>query len=137
MIKKINLNFLFLLFILSMTSSCINIEDGFDDDSYGTNYYLCRTSWVDYYTSQYGLECKQVLTFYKDGTGMESVTTYYPAVPVTEDYRFSWYWTSGYFTTIAIEYGPNDRIFFDQVSVQYSRMTGSLDGSRVEFQPYQ
>ncbi len=119
---------------LSFFTACEPTDDTVDANE--ATYYLCQTHWDSSFTNTNGVECEQEFLFDKDGTGVEFFTTYNPGHTYTEKYSFYWNWTSGYFNAIAIEYGSDDRVYFDNVVVGADFLTGYLDGDYAEFHPY-
>lgn len=129
------IKFLFVLLGLSLLTACESPTEQSSDGDRAT-YDLCRTKWESFFLDDLGIKCQQTFLFEKNGNGIETFTAYKPFDTITEQYTFSWYWTSGYFNSIAIEYSPTDRIFFDHIQVGYNFLNGYLNGAKAEFHPY-
>lgn len=127
--------FLFLFLGLTLLAACEAPNENTIDSDKAT-YHLCRTKWDSFFIDNLGIECEQEFLFGKSGNGMETFTSYKLYNTETKQYPFSWYWTSGYFNAICIEYSATDRVFFDHVEVGYEFLRGYLDGAKVEFHPY-
>ncbi len=127
-----------LLFLLLISFTLFTACDTDDDpvDGNEATYNLCQTHWLSSFVNGSGVDCDQEFFFDMDGTGKEIITTYNFNNTVIDNYSFHWYWSSGYFRAIIIEYAPNDRILFDNVNVGVNFLSGYLDGTYAEFVPY-
>ncbi|WP_139265180.1 hypothetical protein [Bacteroides ihuae] len=121
----------FLLITVCLLSNCETTDETVDGST--ATYYLCRTQWESLFTDNIGVKCKQEFSFNKDGTGVELFTAYKLSQTETNEYSFNWSWASGYFDSIIITYSTNNRVLFDNVRVEYSVLTGYLDGNYVNF----
>lgn len=131
---KILLSFLFSIFLLS--SCMIQDDDIGAADGNEVTYYLCRTKWDYVSDNSFGFYYQQEFTFYKNGSGVETYTDYSPGRVDSKNYNFNWYFVDGYFKDICIEYSPDNRIFFSDLRVDYYLLSGYLDGTYIEFVPY-
>jgi len=129
--KQYHLFIIYLISLLFIISSCSSQDD---DEIRSTTYYLCREVWVSFYYD-YNVEYRHTLQFYKDGSGKETFTRFYFNQPEVEEYTFIWRWTSNKYTSIEMEYGSTDFLYFEGVSVG-NRLTGILDGDFVQFDKY-
>lgn len=130
--------------LLGMTSCEVAIVGGHDDYGYADGAYNSRThlltarTWVSFYIDGQGNSCRQELDFYKNREGVEWLRVEYPNGYVrTFEHRFRWEWDNLAQTSLRMAYGANDVSFLDEVSLNYNRLSGFLDGRNtlVEYRP--
>lgn len=131
--KKNILVWLLSVILLAGLSSCVDDNASWREER---TYLLCNQVWVDYYVDDYGIDSEQILEFDPRGYGWETIIHYYRGGTEIKEYEFLWEWENDRYTSIYIEYGRYDYLYFDNVSVTHTRLRGYFDGIWVEFQPY-
>lgn len=114
---------LFLLGIMSIMFTSCEVDDSNDYYTDRLTYGVWRDEW---YVN--GYPCEQELVFNYDGSGFD----YYRDIYTSYRNRFFWHWENGQ-TTIVMAYGPNDVSYFDDVWIDWDKLSGYLDGNYVEF----
>lgn len=127
---------LFLLIILACGLSGCE-EDPYYDPYEEVTYDLCRTPWVDRYTTNDMRDCEQVLTFYPDFTGRDYRTYFYPSgATQTDDVPFYRHWDDGYTDALYIEYPDREGLWVEDIWFGYNTMNCLFDGFEVSFKAY-
>lgn len=96
---------------------------------------LCNRVWVEEYETNDNELCEHYLEFSRNGSGKETFK-YKPIdgrKPYESSYRFDWAWIDNSMEGLILDYGGNDRSFFDNVWVREHNLSGKLDGVIVAF----
>lgn len=96
---------------------------------------LCNRVWVEEYETNDNELCEHYLEFSRNGSGKETFK-YKPIdgrKPYESSYRFDWAWIDNSMEGLILDYGGNDRSFFDNVWVREHNLSGKLDGVIVSF----
>lgn len=125
---------LFLLMIVVGLSSC---GDEYYTDDYlrNSDEKLCSKVWVEEYETDNNEVCEHYLEFSRNGSGKETFK-YNPKdgrKPYESSYRFDWSWIDKTMEGLILDYGADDRVFFDNVWVREHNLSGKLDGIVVMF----
>ncbi len=123
----------FLFFVLLLSGCQISSEKGPDSEE-DADYALCRYWWSADYLDYDDATIRQEFIFSVDGTGYEIITRSKLGQATTSDeYSFSWYWTSDSYRSICLEYGENDILFMDRLFIADNVLTCFMAGSELTF----
>lgn len=127
---KTMIKYIRLLLITAALGSLTACEINISSDDYYTDR-LCNTLWEDEWMDG-NYRSYQKIIFYTDGTGRDRLQTW----DNSYDLPFYWHWDRGNRRNIVISYGPGDVSHFDDVQVDWSTLSGYLDGTFVEFKSW-
>lgn len=139
-IKK-HFHFLLAAIVITGITACDSDDWEFHDDddiSYEyreTTRLLCDKYWIQDFIED-EVRCTQEFIFDWGRTGVERYTRYYPGNTEIDEYDFYWNWDNINQTSIRMKYLNGDLIYFNNVRVSKSWLTGIWDGVEVEFEGY-
>ena len=133
--KTLNAGKILLLLMVVIGLSSCGDEYYTDDYLRNSDEKLCNRVWVEEYETNDNELCEHYLEFSRDGSGKETFK-YKPIdgrKPYESSYRFDWAWIDNSMEGLILDYGGNDRVFFDNVWVREHNLSGKLDGVIVSF----
>lgn len=133
--KTLNVGKILLLLMVVIGLSSCGDEYYTDDYLRNSDEKLCNRVWVEEYETNDNELCEHYLEFSRNGSGKETFK-YKPIdgrKPYESSYRFDWAWIDNSMEGLILDYGGNDRIFFDNVWVREHNLSGKLDGVIVAF----
>lgn len=133
--KTLNAGKILLLLMVVIGLSSCGDEYYTDDYLRNSDEKLCNRVWVEEYETNDNELCEHYLEFSRNGSGKETFK-YKPIdgrKPYESSYRFDWAWIDNSMEGLILDYGGNDRIFFDNVWVREHNLSGKLDGVIVSF----
>ncbi|MDE6172599.1 hypothetical protein [uncultured Bacteroides sp.] len=133
--KTLNAGKILLLLMVVIGLSSCGDEYYTDDYLRNSDEKLCNRVWVEEYETNDNELCEHYLEFSRNGSGKETFK-YKPIdgrKPYESSYRFDWAWIDNSMEGLILDYGGNDRVFFDNVWVREHNLSGKLDGVIVAF----
>ena len=133
--KTLNVGKILLLLMVVIGLSSCGDEYYTDDYLRNSDEKLCNRVWVEEYETNDNELCEHYLEFARNGSGKETFK-YKPIdgrKPYESSYRFDWAWIDNSMEGLILDYGGNDRVFFDNVWVREHNLSGKLDGVIVAF----
>lgn len=133
--KTLNVGKILLLLMVVIGLSSCGDEYYTDDYLRNSDERLCNRVWVEEYETNDNELCEHYLEFSRNGSGKETFK-YKPIdgrKPYESSYRFDWAWIDNSMEGLILDYGGNDRVFFDNVWVREHNLSGKLDGVIVAF----
>lgn len=133
--KTLNAGKILLLLMVVIGLSSCGDEYYTDDYLRNSDEKLCNRVWVEEYETNDNELCEHYLEFSRNGSGKETFK-YKPIdgrKPYESSYRFDWAWIDNSMEGLILDYGGNDRSFFDNVWVREHNLSGKLDGVIVSF----
>lgn len=133
--KTLNAGKILLLLMVVIGLSSCGDEYYTDDYLRNSDEKLCNRVWVEEYETNDNELCEHYLEFSRNGSGKETFK-YKPIdgrKPYESSYRFDWAWIDNSMEGLILDYGGNDRSFFDNVWVREHNLSGKLDGVIVAF----
>lgn len=133
--KTLNAGKILLLLMVVIGLSSCGDEYYTDDYLRNSDEKLCNRVWVEEYETNDNELCEHYLEFSRNGSGKETFK-YKPIdgrKPYESSYRFDWAWIDNSMEGLILDYGGNDRVFFDNVWVREHNLSGKLDGVIVSF----
>ena len=133
--KTLNVGKILLLLMVVIGLSSCGDEYYTDDYLRNSDEKLCNRVWVEEYETNDNELCEHYLEFSRNGSGKETFK-YKPIdgrKPYESSYRFDWAWIDNSMEGLILDYGGNDRVFFDNVWVREHNLSGKLDEVIVAF----
>ncbi|WP_300695141.1 hypothetical protein [uncultured Bacteroides sp.] len=133
--KTLNAGKILLLLMVVIGLSSCGDEYYTDDYLRNSDEKLCNRVWVEEYETNDNELCEHYLEFSRNGSGKETFK-YKPIdgrKPYESSYRFDWAWIDNSMEGLILDYGGNDRVFFNNVWVREHNLSGKLDGVIVAF----
>lgn len=123
----------FLLLVLLLNGCEVSGTKGSDNKDSATRG-LCQYWWSADYVDYDDATIRQEFMFSIDGTGNEIITRMKIGQPTTSnEYFFTWYWTSDSYRSIGLEYGENNVAFMDRVFIADKVFTCFMSGVELTF----